>query len=86
MKKGLRDPPPPGSSDAIVHQALAPSTHGIALASITAAYLDWACHVAASPDKQREMSGSAVRKLIAWCNYLYGSGGGMPAMRASPAG
>jgi len=78
MKKGLRDPPPPGSSDAIVHQALAPSTHGIALASITAAYLDWAYHVAASPDKQREMSGSAVRKLIAWCNYLYGSGGGCP--------
>ncbi|MBV6271845.1 alpha/beta hydrolase [Alcaligenaceae bacterium CGII-47] len=79
MKKNHRNLTQTSSSDAIVHQTLAPLTHGIALASITGAYLDWLSHVIASSDKQREMSGSAALNLAAWCRYVYGSAlGGCP--------
>lgn len=76
MKKSLHHPARIGPSDAIFHRALAPLTHGVALASIAAAYLDWASHVAISPDKQREMSESAARKLLAWYKYVYESASG----------
>ncbi|MDX3893204.1 PHA/PHB synthase family protein [Pusillimonas sp.] len=61
------------SSDALVHQVLAPFTHGIAGASIVGAYLDWASHVMASPDKQRDMSESLVRQMAAWWCFVHES-------------
>lgn len=70
MKKTTEDVTRADSSDAVVSEALAPFTHGIALASIVGAYLDWFSHVAASADKQRSMSEGALRKLVAWSKYV----------------
>lgn len=87
MRKSLHNLPQATSSDAIVHETLAPLTHGIALASITGAYLDWISHVAASPDKQREMFESAARKLAAWFRYVResASGGCPPCTLPQPS-
>jgi polyhydroxyalkanoate synthase len=74
----------PGSSDAVVHKALAPLTHGIALASIVGAYLDWISHVAASPSKQRDMLDNAIRKLVTWSNYVHESASGGCPLCALP--
>lgn len=76
MKKTAHDSIRMGSSDAIVHQAFAPFTHGIALASIVGAYLDWISHAAVSADKQREMTESALCKLAAWSKYVHDSASG----------
>ncbi|WP_193090610.1 alpha/beta hydrolase [Advenella sp. FME57] len=70
MKKIDQELIQPGSSDAIVHEKLVPFTHGIAAASIVGAYLDWISHVAASPDKQRDMSEGVLRQLAAWTRYV----------------
>ncbi len=70
MQKTTEDAASADSSDAVVYEALAPLTHGIALATIVGAYLDWFSHVAASADKQRSMSESAVRKLMIWSKYV----------------
>jgi polyhydroxyalkanoate synthase len=84
MKKKPQDLSRTGSSDAVVHEAFVPLTHGIALASIVGAYLDWLSHVAASSDKQREMYISAVRKLVAWCKYVSESASGGCELCALP--
>lgn len=71
MKETRHDTARTGSSDAFVHQALAPFTHGIAAASIVGAYLDWGSHVLASPDKQRDMFESLTRQWTSWCWFVH---------------
>jgi polyhydroxyalkanoate synthase len=83
MKKIAQELIEPSSSDAVVHEALAPFTHGIALASIVGAYLDWLSHASASPDKQRDMAESSIRKLIAWSKYVHESAAGKCPSRIS---
>src|SRR5690606_1988537 len=71
MKETRHDTARTGSSDAFVHQALAPFMHGIAAASIVGAYLDWGSHVLASPDKQRDMFESLTRQWTSWCWFVH---------------
>ncbi|NYT64253.1 alpha/beta fold hydrolase [Alcaligenaceae bacterium] len=84
MKKATQDFTRKGSSDAVLHKALAPFTHGIALASIVGAYLDWISHAAASPDKQRDMLESGFSKLAAWGKYVHDSASGKCSPCAQP--
>ncbi|WP_353148861.1 alpha/beta fold hydrolase [Pollutimonas bauzanensis] len=76
MEKATQDFTRKGSSDAVLNEAFASFTHGIALASIVGAYLDWISHAAASPDKQRDMLESVLRKLSAWGKYVHDSASG----------
>ena len=76
MKKEPQDFTLKGSSDAVLNEAIAPFTHGIAIASIVGAYLDWISHAAASPGKQRDMIESTLSKLTAWGKYVRDSASG----------
>ena len=48
--------------DRSLHAALARLTLGLSPAALGGAYLDWATHLAASPGKQSQLIGKAVRK------------------------
>ncbi|MET0528226.1 MAG: alpha/beta fold hydrolase [Microvirga sp.] len=48
--------------DHAAHAGLARLTSGLSPAALTAAYMDWAVHLAVSPGKQIELTAKAVRK------------------------
>lgn len=73
MKTAAHDLLQSRSPDSVVHETLAPFTHGIALASIATTYLDWICHLAASPSKQRDMLEAGVGKWIDWYKFVLDS-------------
>jgi len=50
--------------DRSLHATLARFTLGLSPAALGGAYLDWATHLAASPGKQAQLFGKAVRKTI----------------------
>lgn len=79
MKKITDNLNKPCSSDAVVQEALVPFTHGIALASIVGAYLDWLSHAAVSTGKQRDMAESCVHGLATYLKYIHESATGKHA-------
>ena len=50
--------------DRSLHATMARFTLGISPAALGGAYLDWATHLAASPGKQAQLFGKAIRKAI----------------------
>ncbi len=56
-------------TDRSVHAALARFTLGLSPAALSAAYLDWAVHLAASPGKRMQLIDKAARKALRFANY-----------------
>ena len=57
-------------TDRSVHAALARFTLGLSPAALTAAYFDWAVHLAASPGKRMQLLDKAARKSLRFTNYM----------------
>jgi polyhydroxyalkanoate synthase len=84
MGKTAEEPTRTQLADAMLHKATLPFTHGVASASLISAYLDWASHLFASPDKQRNMFESASRIWTAWASYIADSATGKCAPCVKP--
>ena len=55
--------------DRMLHATLGRITQGISPASLSAAFMDWAVHLAGSPGKQQELLEKAVRKASRFALY-----------------
>jgi poly[(R)-3-hydroxyalkanoate] polymerase subunit PhaC len=62
--------------DHALHAGLARLTMGLSPASMTAAYMDWFIHMAASPDKQTQLSRDLGELGTTFWSYLSQCGGG----------
>jgi polyhydroxyalkanoate synthase subunit PhaC len=73
-------------TDAITHASLARMTRGIAPLSVIGAHMDWATHLAASPDKQRELLQDAIHEWGTWLGYVRSASAGecAPCVSAHP--
>ncbi len=56
--------------DRSLHAAAARFTMGLSPAALTAAYLDWATHLAFSPGKQFQLIDKASRKAVRFASYI----------------
>ncbi|HML06959.1 MAG TPA: alpha/beta fold hydrolase [Xanthobacteraceae bacterium] len=56
-------------TDRSLHAAMARFTGGLSPAAITAAYLDWAAHLANAPGKCLQLTYKAMRKAVRFANY-----------------
>lgn len=55
--------------DRSLHATMARFTLGLSPAALGGAYLDWATHLAASPGKQAQLIGKAVRKAVRFAHH-----------------
>lgn len=60
----------PAPLDLPLKSAIARLANGVSPASLALAHLDWLMHLAVSPSKQAELASSALRKNLAFLQYL----------------
>ncbi|MEQ1652148.1 MAG: poly-beta-hydroxybutyrate polymerase N-terminal domain-containing protein [Hyphomicrobium sp.] len=67
--------------DRSLHAALARFTGGLSPASLTAAYMDWATHLAMSPGKQMQLAEKAMSKSMRLARHFASNATARPAFQ-----